>query len=198
MRVLVVCEHSGVVRRAFAELGHDAWSCDVLPADDGDGKHIMRDCMDIITGDWDLMIAHPPCTYLCNSGVRWLFGGKGNKRDPKRWALMEAAAEFFRALMLCKIPRKVLENPIQHKYARAIIKRGPTQIIQPWQYGCGETKATGLWLAGVPRLRPTSIVPGRVPRIHHASPGPDRWKIRSKTYAGIARAMAMQWGRDIR
>ena len=192
MRVLIGCEFTGSVRRAFRALGHDAWSCDLLPAADDSPHHIQGNVLDHLNG-WDAAIFHPPCTYLANSGVRWLYGGKGTVRDPKRWALMEAGADFFNRCKLAPMPRVVLENPIMHKYARAICGR-PTQIIQPWQFGHGETKATCLWVSGLWPLEPTKIVEGRKPRVHFASPGPDRWKERSLTLPGIAAAMAEQWG----
>lgn len=194
LRVLVGCEFSGRVRDAFAARGHDAWSCDLLPTEQP-GNHIVGDILEIIgEREWDLMICHPPCTYLCNSGVRWLYGGKGNVRDPERWSLMEAAAHFFKQLLLADIPKIAVENPVMHGYAREIVGRGADQIIQPWQFGHGETKATGLWLKNLSPLQPTSIVNERKGRVHHESPGPDRWKRRSITYQGIADAMAAQWG----
>lgn len=193
MRVLIACEFSGVVRRAFRARGHDAWSCDLLPAEDGSEFHYQGDVigLNLLRLEWDLLIAHPPCTYLANSGVRWLYGGKGKVRDPERWAEMERAADFFNALWLHDCPRVCVENPIQHRHA-GLPK--PTQIIQPWQFGHPETKATCLWLRGLEPLVPTNIVDGRKPRVHHASPGPDRWKERSRTLQGIADAMASQWG----
>src|SRR5690606_24704723 len=136
--------------------------------------------------------AHPPCTYLANSGVRWLY--KDGEPDEDRWLRMADGAEFFRALLNAPIPRIAVENPIMHKYARAIVGRAPDQYVQPWQYGHPETKATGLWLKGLPLLTPTNIVEGREPRVHHASPGPDRWKERSRTLPGLAAAFADQWG----
>ena len=138
-------------------------------------------------------MAHPPCTYLCNSGVRWLYGGKGKQRDIDRWRAMEDAARFFARLLCAPISRIAVENPIMHGHAKEIVGRGPDQIVQPWQHGDGETKATGLWLKNLPLLVPTNIVSGRNPAVHFASPGPDRWKIRSRTYPGLARAMASQW-----
>lgn len=176
-------------------------------------QHYQGDVFDVLDGPaarsmalegqavaWDAMLFFWPCTYLCNSGVRWLYGGKGTVRDPVRWAKMEADARSFKRLLNWPgIRFKAGENPIQHRYAREIIGRGPDQIIQPWQFGHGEIKATGFWLEGFPPLVPTDIVPaglglGRVPRVHHASPGPDRWKERSRFLAGVANAMADQWG----
>jgi hypothetical protein len=197
MRWLVGCEFTGSVRRAFRALGHDAWSCDLLPAADSSPYHIQGSVLDHLDEGWDAAIFHPPCTFLANSGVRWLYGGKGKVRDPKRWAQMEAGARFFKALLDCKIARKAIENPIIHSHAKAIIGRDADQIIQPWMFGHGETKATCLWLDGLPKLLPTQIVDGRQPRVHHASPGPDRWKERSVTLPGIAAAWAAQWGGQI-
>lgn len=194
MRVLVACEFSGVVREAFRRRGHDAFSCDILPASDDSLYHYEMNVCNVIGLGWDLMIAHPPCTYLCNSGVRWLYGGKGKVRDESRWLKMQDGAEFFKELLDADIPRIAVENPIMHGYAKEIIGRGPDQIVQPWMFGHGETKATGLWLKNLPPLKPTNIVDGRKPRVHFASPGPDRWKERSITYSGLAAAMADQWG----
>ena len=194
MKVLVACEFSGAVRDAFRALGHDAWSCDLLPSET-EGLHIQDDVLNRLTWThWDLLVAHPPCTFLANSGVRWLYGGKGTTPDPVRWEKMKAGAEFFKALLDAPIERVAVENPIMHRYAREIVGRGHDQTIQPWQFGHGETKATCLWLKGLPKLVPTKIVDGRQPRVHFASPGPDRWKERSRTMTGIAEAMAAQWG----
>lgn len=196
MKVLIACEFSGVVREAFRARGHDAWSCDLLPAEDSSEFHLRANARHWIDDPWDLMIAHPPCTYLTNSGVRWLYkGGKlENGRDEKRWQDLAQAALFFRRMLEAPIARICVENPIMHGYARELVEADPAQIIQPWQFGHGETKATGLWLKNLPPLIPTDIVDGREPRVHHASPGPDRWKERSRTLAGIAAAMAEQWG----
>lgn len=195
MNVLVACEFSGVVREAFRARGHYAASCDILPAEDGSLHHYQEDALELIArsaGQWDLLIAHPPCTYLTNAGVRWLYkGGKGKERDSARWQKMHEAANFFADLMNAKIPRICIENPIMHSHAGLTLY---DQIIQPWQYGHGETKATCLWLHNLPKLVPTNIVEGRKPRVHFASPGPDRWKERSRTLKGIADAMAAQWG----
>ena len=192
MKVLVACEFSGIVARAFRDRGHDAWSVDLLPTEGNPEYHIQDDALMYTTPDIDLMIAHPPCTYLANSGVRWLY--RDGERDSGRWDHMVAAAEFMRSLLEAPIPRIAVENPIMHGHAKAIVGRGPDQVIQPWQFGHGETKATGLWLKGLPKLQPTDVVDGRQPRVHHASPGPDRWKERSRTLPGIAAAMAEQWG----
>ena len=181
MRVLVACEFSGRVRDAFRALGHDAWSCDLEDAE-APGPHIRGDVRNILDDGWDLMIAHPPCTHLAVSGARWFKG----KREEQVEAL-----EFVRMLLEAPIDRIALENPVSVISSKI---RRPDQIIQPWQFGHGETKATCLWLKGLPQLTPTNIVDGRVAKVHHEPPGPNRWKNRSRTYQGIADAMASQWG----
>lgn len=181
MRVLVACEFSGVVRNAFAARGHDAWSCDMLPCERG-GKHLIGDVVPHLNDGWDMMIAHPPCTHLAVSGARWF---------KNRIAEQEEALMFVRLLLSAPIPRICLENPISIISSKI---RKPDQIIQPWQFGHGETKATCLWLKGLPPLVPTNIVSGREARVHRMRPGPDRWRERSRTFAGIASAMAEQWG----
>ena len=194
MKILVACEFSGRVRDAFLARGHDAWSCDLCPTESiklnelGCIRHIQGDVLKILDAGWDLMIAHPPCTYLCNSGVRWLYSQEG------RMEKMQEAAEFFRTLLKAPIPKIAVENPIPHRYAIGIIGRKYDQIIQPWQFGHGETKATCLWLKGLRKLGTTKLVAGREPRIHRMPPGKDRSKLRSITYQGIADAMAAQWG----
>jgi hypothetical protein len=188
MRVLVACEYSGRVRDAFRALGHDAMSCDLLPTD-VPGPHYQGSVLDVINDGWDLMIAHPPCTFISKAGVRWLHS------DPTRWAKLDESCEFFNALLDCDIPKYCIENPIPHRYAIERLKgRKYTQIVHPWQHGHGETKATCLWLKGLPNLTPTNIVDGREQRMLKLPPSPDRWKIRSTTYHGIAHAMAQQWG----
>jgi hypothetical protein len=182
MRVLVACEYSGAVRRAFRALGHDAWSCDLLPAEDESAFHIQDDVLRHVRGRWNLMIAHPPCTHLSVSGARWF-----KDKLPEQ----AAALAFVRELMAAPIPRIAIENPISIISSRI---RKPDQIIQPWQFGHGETKATCLWLKNLPKLTPTKVVEGREARVHKMAPGPDRWKERSRTYEGIAQAMAAQWG----
>ncbi|MEN6302210.1 MAG: DNA cytosine methyltransferase [Armatimonadia bacterium] len=185
MRVLIACEFSGVVRRAFRARGHDAWSCDLLPAEDGDQPHFCMDVRTVIQAryfDWNLMIAHPPCTHLAVSGARWF---KHKQREQAE------ALDFVRCLLDAPIPHIALENPVSI-ISTAI--RKPDQIIQPWQFGHGETKATCLWLRNLPPLVPTTIVEGREARVHKMPPGPDRWKERSRTFQGIAAAMADQWG----
>ncbi len=192
MKILIACEFSGEVRDAFTSLGHDATSCDLLPTD-RPGKHYQGDVFDILDNEWDLVIAHPPCTYLCNSGVRWLYNKDGS-RNVERWENMVDGANFFRAFIdRVKCPLAI-ENPIMHKYALQIIGQKATQFIQPYMFGHGEQKATGLWLFGLPALIPTNIVQGREQKVHRMTPSPDRWKDRSKTFPGIAHAMASQWG----
>jgi site-specific DNA-cytosine methylase len=182
LKVLVACEFSGRVREAFAKRGHDAWSCDLLPNEDGRLFHIVGDVTDILGDGWDLMIAHPPCTHLCSSGARWF-------KDKAQQQL--EAIEFVRLLLDAPIEKIALENPVGVLSSKV---RKPTQIIQPWQFGHGETKATCLWLKNLPKLKPTSIVPGREAKTHRMPPTVDRWKLRSITYQGIADAMADQWG----
>lgn len=181
MRILIACEFSGTVRDAFAARGHDAWSCDLLPTEKP-GKHFTQDVREVLGLDWDLMIAHPPCTHLAVSGARWF----KDKFDEQ-----QAALAFVRELLAAPIPRIALENPISIISSRI---RKPDQIIQPWQFGHGETKATCLWLKNLPPLVPAQIVDGRANRVHRMPPGPDRWKERSRTFPGIAQAMAAQWG----
>lgn len=190
MKVLVACEFSGVVRRAFRALGHDAWSCDLLPAEDGSPFHIQGDAVPLLTPEWDLLVAHPVCTRLANSGVRWL-------AERGLWEEMHAAAAFFLKFKNAPIKRRAIENPIPHKYARALIG-DYTQLVQPWMFGDGETKATCWWLNDLPQLRPTKIVEGRHARVHHMPPSVDRAKERSRFMPGMAAAMASQWGRSIR
>lgn len=187
MKVLLGCEESGVVRDEFTKLGHDAWSCDMLPSRKP-GKHYQCDVREVLDYGWNLAIFFTPCTYLCNSGVRWLH------ERPERWELMKKDAELFRDCMNSNIPCIVNENPIPHKYALEIIGRRYDQIIQPWQFGHGETKATCLWLKGLSKLIPTNIVDGREHNIHKMTPSKFRQRDRSITYLGIAQAMANQWG----
>lgn len=185
MRVLVACEFSGVVREAFRRRGHDAWSCDLLKAEDGSEFHIEGGAERAATTGripWDLVIAHPPCTHLAVSGARWF----KERQEEQKWAI-----RFFMRMIDAPAERVAVENPIGIMSTRY---RKPDQIIQPWMFGHGETKATCLWLKGLPKLVPTNVVEGRTPRVHYASPGPDRWKERSRTLQGIADAMAEQWG----
>jgi hypothetical protein len=190
MRVLVACEYSGTVREAFRALGHDAMSCDLLPTE-REGPHHQGDVFDVIGDGWDLMIAHPPCTFLTVSGNKWMKPEFAD-RFPTRHKDREDALEFVRALMAAPIPRIAVENPISVISSRI---RKPDQVIQPWMFGHGEVKATCLWLKGLPKIKPTNIVTGRADRLHRLPPGPDRWKERSRTFAGIAQAMAEQWSR---
>lgn len=196
MRVLIACEYSGTVRDAFVAKGHDAWSCDLLPTEKP-GFHYQGDIMDILHDGWDLMIAHPPCTYLCSSGIHW------NKRRPDRAIQTENALAFVKLLLDAPIPKIALENPIGIISSRA---RKPDQIIQPYQFGHDASKATCLWLKNLPKLTATQFIEPRIingkPRWGNQTdsgqnklpPSKDRWKIRSETYAGIADAMARQWG----
>lgn len=180
MKVLIACEFSGIVRDAFIKQGHDAISCDLLPTE-SPGPHHIGDVREIIHDGYDIMIAHPPCTHLASSGAAWF----KYKHEEQKEALA-----FVRELMNAPIPCICIENPV------SIISthiRPPTQIIQPWQFGHGETKATCFWLKNLPKLTPTKIVPGRRPRVNLEPPGDDRWKRRSRTYLGIAQAMATQW-----
>lgn len=181
MKVLIACEFSGIVRNAFAKLGYDAWSCDLLPTE-SPGQHIQADVLGQLDFGWDLMIAHPPCTHLAVSGARWF------KEKSKQ---QQEALVFVTLLMDAPILRIAIENPISIISSRI---RKPDQIIQPWQFGHGETKATCLWLKNLPKLIPTNIVEGREARVHRAPPGENRWKERSRTLTGIAEAMANQWG----
>lgn len=183
VRVLVACEYSGRVRDAFLRRGHDAVSCDLLPTE-VPGPHYEGDVSDILGDGWDLMVAHPPCTHLAVSGARHFAAKRADGRQAE-------ALDFVRLLLDADIPRIALENPVS---IIATEIRPASQYIQPWQFGHGETKKTGLWLKNLPPLVPTNIVDGRVPRVHMMPPGPDRWKERSRTFEGVAEAMAEQWG----
>lgn len=196
MKVLIACEYSGRVRDAFTKLGHDAMSCDLLDTD-APGKHYKGDVRDVLNDGWDLMIAHPPCTYLTNSGVCWLH------KDPNRWPLLDDGAAFFKMLLDAPIPKIAIENPIMHKYAKERIGNvKQSQVIQPWMFGHMEQKATCLWLKSLPLLKETENVKEAMmllpknerERLHYLPPSADRWKLRSTTYKGIANAMATQWG----
>jgi hypothetical protein len=193
-RVLVACESSGTVRNAFRALGHDAWSCDILPADDGSEFHLKGDCLTFLDGGWDLMIAHPPCTYLSVSGMHWTRRGL---RDPK---LTDDALEFVRAILAAPIPLIALENPVSIISSKI---RKPDQIIQPWMFGHPQSKKTCLWLKGLPPIQTTNVLPlppsgrweNQTPTGQNKlGPSKDRWKMRSKTFQGIAEAFAAQWG----
>lgn len=226
MKVLVACEFSGVVRRAFDSAGHDVWSCDILPALDRSNRHIVGDVLDVLDeDDWDLlMIAHPPCTRLALSGVRWLHEPptklaaehytiderhayavmNRKQRLAFMWMKLDEGAAFFSKLWNARVPMVCAENPRMHRYAKQrIIGYTKPQTIQPWQFGEPEFKATGLHLRNLPPLQPTKILtPPKAgtaehrnwSRVHRALPGPDRWKERSKFFPGIANAMAQQWG----
>lgn len=181
MKILIACEYSGTVREAFSKLGHDAWSCDILETEIP-GNHLQCDVREVLGDGWDMMIAHPPCTHLAVSGARWFKDKKVEQAE---------ALEFVRLLLNAPIEKIALENPISIISSHI---RKPDQIIQPWQYGHGETKATCLWLQNLPKLQPTNIVEGREQRIWKMPPGENRWKERSRTFEGIAQAMANQWG----
>lgn len=196
MKVLIACEWSGVVRDAFIKKGHDAVSCDLLPTEKP-GNHYQGDVRILLKEHWDMIIAFPPCTYILNSGAKHLYigGKKVNGRDEKRWKQMRAGARFFKLFVKHPCKKKAIENPIMVGHAKNLIGCGEqSQTIQPWMFGHGETKATCLWLYGLPLLEPTKIVKGREPRIHFMSPGPNRSKDRGRTLQGIADAMAEQWG----
>ena len=189
MRVLVACEYSGRVRDAFLARGFDAVSCDLLPSE-SPGPHIQGDVSPILRQPWDMVIAFPPCTYLCNSGVRWLH------ERPGRWADMRRAAQFFLECLNANAPLVAVENPVAHRYAREIIGEGPAFTVQPWQFGDPAKKRTCFWTRGLPPLVPTSDMTAADARAdcHLASPGPERWRERSRTYPGLAAAIAAQWG----
>ena len=206
MKVLIGCETSGVVREAFLKQGHDTWSCDILPSDIPTNRHIQADVRDVLALDaFDMLIVcHPPCTRLCNSGVRWLHKAPPNKTLGEMWRELEEGAELFGDLLNADVPLIAVENPVMHKYAKQRIEnyREFSQSIQPWQFGTDENgadnvkKRTCLWLKRLPNLKPTGTLDGSTARadVHNASPSPLRWKIRSKFYEGIANAMAFQWG----
>ena len=187
MKVLIACEYSGIVRDAFIAHGHDAMSCDLLPTE-SPGPHVVGDVTELLSEPWDLVIAHPPCTFLANSGVRWLHN------RPYRWFDLWDGAEFFRLMLNANANHIAVENPRPHKYAVRMIGRTYDQEVQPWQFGQGETKGVCLWLKNLPELLPTEVVSGREARVHKMPPGPDRQKERSRFFPGIAQAMAHQWG----
>ena len=212
-RILIACETSGVLRRAFLVRGHDAWSCDILPSEDGSNRHIIADARDLLHDGWDLlMVAHPPCTRLCRAGQRWLYGpGKSHPKQlpaGRTWASMIAEFEegvaLFRALWDAPIERVALENPQMHIHAMERLADLPkAQITQPWWFGEPFFKATGFTRRNLPPLRPTKLLcPPQSgtqeykdwSAVHRASPGPERWKDRSRTYPGVAKAIADQWG----
>jgi len=184
-RVLVACEFSGIVRDAFIARGYDAWSCDLLPTE-RPGNHLLGDVREHLSAGWDMLIAFPPCTHLAASGARWW---------PEKLEEQKAAIKFVVTLLTAPIRRIAIENPVGRL---STAMRKPDQVIQPWQFGHGETKATCLWLKWLPKLQPTNVVSiFREPRVHYASGGPDRWKERSRTLSGIAEAMADQWGKKL-
>jgi len=192
-RVLVACEYSGTVRRAFHEAGIKAYYCDVLPADDGETFWHIQDSVQHVFakfGWWDLVIAHPPCTRLCNSGVRWLA-----ERD--LWDDLREGVDLFLCCLNAPADRVAVENPVMHKHARALIGEGPAFTVQPWQFGDPVKKRTCWWTRGLPPLVPTSDMTAAdaLPTIHHMSPGPNRAKERARFFPGMARAIATQWGR---
>ena len=182
MKILIACEFSQIVTKAFRDRGHEAFSCDILPTEGNPDWHIQGDVLEILDQGWDLMIGHPPCQHLAVSGARWFKDKRSETAD---------ALEFVRMLMGAPIQKICIENPISLISSRI---RKPDQIIQPWQFGHGETKATCLWLKNLPLLTPTNIVDGRKGRVHREPPGPNRWKNRSRTYPGIAQAFANIWG----
>lgn len=206
MRVLVACEYSGRVRDAFIREGHDAMSCDLLPTD-SPGPHHQGDVLDILDDGWDMMIAHPPCTRLANSGVRWLKEPPSGVTLEEMWVEFFKAVEFYKKLRAASIPKKAIENPVMHMYARTALGRINRQVVQPWWFGDKAFKATGFELIGLPELKPTNKIDPPKPGtdehkswswIHRCPPSPERWKLRSTTFLGIAEAMALQWGGDIR
>jgi hypothetical protein len=208
MRVLVACEYSGRVREAFRKLGHDAWSCDLYEDAEDNSPHHYKQCVfDVLgRGHWDLMIAHPPCTYLSNSGAKHLYigGKKANGRDEQRWKDMRSGADFFNRVLAAPVAKKCLENPVMHGHAQKLVGGKATQYVQPWWFGEPFFKATGFRLIGLPPLVATNkLVPPKKgtkehkkwSAIHMASPGPNRQKDRSRTFQGVADAMAEQWGK---
>lgn len=206
LRVIIGCEFSGIVRDAFRALGHEAWSCDLLPCEGDPAFHIQGDLLNVLGQGWDLGIFHPHCRYLNKAGMRWLYkGGRRwikdkdgnvtgeNPRDTERWQKMHEAVAFFKACLNAPIASVCVENSEMHPYALKLIGAPCTQSVQPWMFGHGEVKESCYWLRNLPLLQPTDIVSGRTPRVHHASPGPNRWKERSRTLEGVAMAMALQW-----
>lgn len=204
MRVLIGCETSGVMRRAFAARGHEVWSCDLLPAEDGSNRHIVGDVRDIMDDGWDMAVMHPPCTRLCNSGVRWMHTPPPGRTREEMWAELDEGVALFAACWQAPIDRVAIENPVMHRHAR---ERMPAdlprpQIVQPWWFGEPFFKATGFYLRGLPPLSATDkLTPPRPgtdehkawSAVHRAPPGPDRWRFRSRTFAGVADACADQW-----
>jgi hypothetical protein len=208
LRVLIACEFTGTVRRAFAARGHDVWSCDLRRAEDGSNRHIVGDVRDVLRDGWDLLIvAHPPCTRLCNSGVRWLDKAPPGRTLAEMWDELREGAALFSDMWTAPVERIAVENPIMHRHAKALIRdyRDPAQFVQPWQFGDWESKRTGLWLRGLPSLVPTYRTTDEaraalgetgepVQRVWRMAPGADRERERSRFFPGIADAMADQWG----
>ena len=192
MKVLIACEFSGIVREAFRRLGHNAWSCDLLPTEIP-GQHLVCDVRTVLRNGWDLMVAHPPCTHLAVSGARWFREKRRQRELFLAQSRQDEAIEFVRLLLDAPIERIALENPVS---ILSTTFRPPDQIIQPWQFGHAETKTTCLWLKNLPMLQPTDIVTGRIEklRVRDEARSPTRWKRRSRTYTGIAEAFAQQWG----
>lgn len=209
MKILIGCETSGIVRNAFLEMGHDAWSCDLLPADTPTNRHMVADVRDVLAQEqWDMLIVcHPPCTRLCNSGVRWLHTPPPGRTLEEMWTELDEGAALFSACWNADVPRVCIENPVMHKHGKARIENYQefTQSVQPWEFGTDEDgddnvkKRTCLWTRGLDVLEKTGNLDGTTAKdtIHKAPPGPNRWKIRSKFYPGIANAMAEQWGGDV-
>ena len=207
MKILIACETSGTVRNAFLDRGHDAWSCDVLPSDDLTNRHIQDDVLEVLKMEsWDmLMVAHPPCTRLCNSGVRWLHKAPPGKTLAEMWEQLDQGAELFSKLWNADVPRVAIENPVMHKHAKARIENFQpfAQSVQPYEFADSidaednVSKRTCLWLRNLPPLIKTGTLTRETARqdIYNASPGKDRWKVRSKFHKGIAQAMADQWGK---
>jgi hypothetical protein len=220
-RVLVACEYSGIVRDAFAERGWDAWSCDLLPSERPEGQHVQGDVIPLLDEDWDLLVAHPPCTFMTLSGARWLYepwskqekkdyleltgkplGGHSRRRDEERWKGLDEGAAFFNIFLHTNIPHVAVENPQMHRHAIQRVGGVATQFVQPFHFGTMESKRTGLRLINLPPLEATNDVEAEMrklpknmtDKVHYASPGADRWKERSRTYPAIAQAMADQWG----
>lgn len=211
MRVLIACEYSGTVRDAFIRAGHDALSCDLLPSESDFGPHYQGDVFDVLDDGWDLMVAHPPCTYMASAGNRWLYdkrdaGLNGEPMGPARWEALIEAAVFFRRLWEAPIPRVAIENPKMNRHAISIIGRGPDQTVQPYHFGEPQMKGASLWLRGLPPLIGTEDVKAAMMAlpykqravVHSTGPSDDRAKIRSLFFPGIADAMAAQWGGDVR
>ena len=206
MKILIGCETSGVVREAFAAQGHDVWSCDILPSDTPTNRHIQDDVLNVLKMDtWDqLIVCHPPCTRLCNSGVRWLSKAPPNKTLEQMWKQLDEGAELFSKLLNADVPKIAIENPVMHKHAKSRIQnyRPFSQSVQPWQFASSTDSAdntkkrTCFWLKDLPNLIPTGSLDGKCAKdtIHKAPPSKDRWKIRSKFFEGMAAAMAQQWG----